>query len=160
MSQLASQSAAWNLVDAIREVDRSPAVASAEMESSSIPSAWLLSGDARTRSKLLGKTEDKLAFVMLWECGPANFKWHYGKDEFLIILSGDAYLQEESGRERHYGPSDVAFFPAGSTATWRIPDHVRKVAILKRQVSQPLAFACRAWMKFLEVTKLSDEPGL
>jgi uncharacterized cupin superfamily protein len=134
--------------------------AETDMEISSIPSAWLLSGQAQTRSRVLGKTQDQLAYVMLWECGAANFKWHYGKDEFFIILSGDAFLTDNNGRERHFGPSDVAFFPAGSDATWRIPNHVRKIAILKSSFSQPLAFLLKAWIKLLELAGLSRDSGL
>src|SRR5579863_5089959 len=104
---------------AIREVGRSSTIAETGLETSSIPSAWLLSGQGQTRSKLLGKTQDRLAYVMLWECGAVNFKWHYGKDEFFIVLSGDAFMEDKNGREIHFGPSDVAFFPAGSDATWR-----------------------------------------
>ena len=92
---------AGNLENAIRELGLSSDGAEADLEISYIPSAWLLSGQAQTRSRLLGRTQDQLAHVMLWECGAANFKWHYRKDEFLIILSGDAFMAGKNGGERH-----------------------------------------------------------
>ena len=134
--------------DVVREVGVSAEIpAERDMVASLIPAAWLISGQPVTWSEFLGKTQDHLAYAMLWQCGAASFKWHYDKDEFLIILSGDAYATDESGVECRYGPSDVVFFPSGSVVTWRVPDHLRKVAILKRHVSQPLSFVVRAWTR-------------
>lgn len=135
-------------------------VAQTDLKTSLIPAAWLISGEARTRSKLLEKTHDGLACVMYWECGATKFKWHYSKDEFLIILSGDAFISDGGGGERHFGPSDVVFFPAGSDATWRVPDHVRKIAILRNSVHQPVAFMLKAWIKMVEMAGLSGNGGL
>lgn len=150
-----------SLADVMRGVcGVSSGATEAPMEPSSIPSAWLLSGDARTRHKVLGKTQDKLAYMMLWECGATHFKWRYAKDEFAIILSGDVFITEGSAPERHFGPSDVVFFPAGSEVVWRVPDHIRKVAVLKRFIKQPMAFLVRAWIKFLAMAKLDAESGL
>jgi len=156
----ASLNTARSLENAVRGIGLTSDIADTDFEISSIPSAWLLSGRAQTRSRLLGKTEDQLAYVMLWECGAANFKWHYGKDEFFIVLSGDAFLADKNGRERHFGPSDVAFFPAGSEAIWRIPNHLRKIAILKSSVRQPIALILKAWIKLLELGGLSRDWGL
>jgi uncharacterized protein len=151
---------AGNLENAIRELGLSSDGAEADLEISYIPSAWLLSGQAQTRSRLLGRTQDQLAHVMLWECGAASFKWHYRKDEFLIILSGDAFIADKNGEERHFGPSDVVFFPAGSVATWRVPNHVRKIAILKSSLSRPIGFILKAWIKLLELAGPSRDSAL
>jgi uncharacterized cupin superfamily protein len=97
--------------------------------------------------------------VILWECGAANFNWHYRKEELLIILSGEAFIADKNGGERHLGPSDVAFMPAGSVFTWRIPDHVRKIAILKTPISPPIAFVLKAWIKFLELSGAATDSG-
>lgn len=149
-----------SLDNVVHGLNLSSAITEANLEISTIPSAWLLNGQAQTRSKLLGKTQDHLAYVMLWECGAASFKWHYSKDELLIVLSGDAFIADENGRERHIGPSEVAFFPAGSNATWRIPNHVRKIAILKSPVNRPMVFILKVWIKLLEMAGLSGDSGL
>jgi len=129
-------------------------------ESSSIPSEWFLSGQPETRSKLLGKTRDRLAYIMLWECGAVSFKWHYARDEVFVVLSGEAFQKDEKGGERRFGPGDVVFFPAGSEVTWRIPDHVRKVAVLKDPLWQPFAFALKGLMKLVRMVGLSGDSGL
>ena len=130
-----------------------------DLKISSIPSAWLLSGQAQTKSRLLGKTQDRLASVMLWKCGAANFNWHYRKDELLIILSGDAFIAGKNGGERHLGSSDVVFMPSGNVVTWRIPDHLRKIAILKTSVSPPVTFILKAWIKLLELAGAATDSG-
>src|SRR5271169_5750704 len=109
------------------EMNFSSTLADVKLELGTIPTEWLLSGRPETRSKLLGKSRDRLAYAMLWECGAVSYKWHYDKDEAYIVLSGEGFMTDEKGVEHHYGPGDVAFFPAGTNATWRHPDHFRKV---------------------------------
>lgn len=128
-----------------------------EFEKGTIPPEWVLSGQPETRSKLLGKTPDRLAYIMLWECGAVSFRWHYSRDEAFIGLSGEAFMIDESGAERRFGAGDVAFFPAGSDAQWRIPDHFRKVAVLKDHIWPPLALCLKAWNKLLEVVGISGK---
>ena len=125
----------------------SATLANVRLEPGSIPSEWLLSGQPETRSKLLGRTQDRLAYIMLWECGAVSYKWHYNNDEAYIVLSGEGFMTDEKGVEHRFGPGDVAFFPAGTSATWRHPDHFRKVAVLKDSVWPPLAFGLKAWTK-------------
>ena len=39
---------------------------------------------------------------------------------------------------RRFGPGDVIFFPAGSTATWDVESYVRKVAFCRKVLPAPL----------------------
>ena len=135
-------------------------LADVQLEPGSIPSEWLLSGRPETRSKLLGKSRDRLAYIMLWECGAVSYKWHYNQDEAYIVLSGEGFMTDEKGVERRYGAGDMAFFPAGTNATWRHPDHFRKVAVLKDSVAGPLGFALKAWNKLLGMVGLSSKSPL
>src|SRR2546425_9321431 len=135
----------------------SSTLADVKLEPDSIPSKWLLSGQPETRSKILGRSRDRLGYIVLWECGAASYKWHYSKDEAYIVLSGEGFMTDEKGTERRFGPGDVAFFPAGTNATWRHPDHFRKVAVLKEPVWRPIAFATKAWGKLLRIVGLSDK---
>jgi uncharacterized cupin superfamily protein len=130
-----------------------------KLEPGLIPSEWLLSGRPETRSKLLGRSRDRLAYIMLWECGAVSYKWHYNCDEAYIVLSGEGFMTNEKGVESRYGPGDVAFFPAGTDATWRHPDHFRKVAVLKDPVWPPLAFVQKALMKISRTFGVSRKPG-
>jgi uncharacterized cupin superfamily protein len=127
----------------------------ASLETSAIPSAWLIGGESCIRSRFLGKTQDGLAYAVFWECGASHFNWHYNEDEFIVILSGGVFVTDEHGRERHYGPSDFVYFSAGSQANWRVPDHIKKIAILKSAVHQPAAFLLRAWNKLVKIAGLS-----
>jgi uncharacterized cupin superfamily protein len=126
-------------------------MADVEMERSSIPTEWLLSGRSETRFKLLGKTRDRLGFAMLWECGAVSYKWYYANDEAYIVLSGEGFMTDEKGKEHRFGAGDVAFFPAGTRATWRHPHHFRKVAVLKDAIWPPFALGLKAWNKFLQM---------
>ena len=133
----------------------SSTLADIELEPGSIPSEWLLSGQPETRSKVLGKSRDRLGYIMLWECGAVSYKWHYSQDEAYIVLSGEGFMTDEKGVERRFGPGDVAFFPAGTNATWRHPDHFRKVAVLKESIWQPVGVGLKAWSKLLQMVGLS-----
>jgi len=119
----------------------SSTLAGVKLEPCSIPSEWLLNGQPETRGRLLGKSRDRLACVILWECGAVSYKWHYDKDETYIVLSGEGFMTDDKGAEQRYGPGDVAFFPAGTSAIWRHPHHFRKVAVLKDPVWIPFCFS-------------------
>ena len=132
-------------------------LADAQLETGTIPPEWMVSGKPETRSKILGTTRDRLAYAVLWECGTASYKWHYSKDEAYIVLSGEGFMTDEKGVERRYGVGDLAFFPAGTNAIWRHPDHFRKIAVLKNSVSRPVALGIKAWSKFRHVIGLSGK---
>jgi uncharacterized protein len=121
------------------------------LEPDRIPAEWLLSGPAEVRSKILGISPDKLAYAILWECGAASYRWHYGRDEAYIVLSGEGVMTDENGVDHNFGPGDVAFFPAGTKAVWRHPDHFRKIAVLKYSMWRPLAFGLKPWSKALQL---------
>ena len=86
-------------------------IASIQLEPGSIPAEWMLSGNPETRSKLLVRTNDWIANVVIWECGAASYKWHYNQDEAYFVISGEGFMTDEKGIEHRFGPGDVAFFP-------------------------------------------------
>lgn len=130
------------------------------LETGSMPSEWVLSGNPETRSKILGRSRDLLAHIILWECGAVSYKWHYNQDEAYIVLSGEGFMTDDKGVERRFGPGDVAFFPAGTNATWRHPDHFRKVAVLKESVWRPLGAGLKIWNKLLRMVGLTNTSPL
>jgi hypothetical protein len=69
-------------------------------------------------------------------------------------------MTDDSGVEHRYGPGDVAFFPAGTNATWRHPDHFRKVAVLKDPISPVLAAFWKMWNKVLTVVGFGEDAGI
>lgn len=125
-----------------------------ELKPSPIPPSWILSGTPEARNKHLAKTHDRTSYIVIWNCTPGRFNWHYSEDETLVVLSGEAWITDDKGHERRLGAGDMGFFPAGSTATWRVTQTVRKVAVLKRSIPRPVELGLRAWNKALRMTGL------
>jgi uncharacterized protein len=130
----------------------------ADLQSTPISAGWVLEGTPTTRSQELARSHDLTSFAMVWDCSAGRFKWHYNKDETLVVLSGEAFITNaEGGDERRIGPGDVVFFPAGSAATWRVPEYIKKVAFLRHTMPRPAGFAVLAWNKFLRLAGLAGE---
>jgi uncharacterized cupin superfamily protein len=127
------------------------------LEVSSIPRQWLLSGSPETRTKTLLRTRDYLAQVAIWECGAVSYKWHYNSDEAYVVISGEGFMTDENGVEHRFGPGDVAFFPAGTDSTWRHPDHFKKVAFLKESFGRPVGFCLKASSRLLRMIGLKGK---
>jgi uncharacterized protein len=115
---------------------------------------WVLEGTPETRSQELARSHDLTSFAMAWDCTAGRFKWHYNKDETLVVLSGEAFITIDNG-ERRIGPGDVVFFPAGSSSTWRVPKYIKKVAFLRHTMPRPFGFGVLAWNKFLRIVGLA-----
>ncbi len=128
----------------------SSTLANVELEPGTIPEEWVISGSPETRSKILGRTKDLLALVIVWECGAVSYKWHYNQDEAYIVLSGEGFMTDVHGVERRYGAGD----------TWRHPDHFRKVAVLKEEVPLPAGYALKVWSKLMRVLGLAHKTSM
>jgi hypothetical protein len=93
---------------------------------------------------VLAVSQDGAICIMAWDCSAGRFKWLYSEDEIAHIISGAVVITDERGEERRLSPGDTAFFPAGSTSTWHVPVHVRKLAVLHHAIPVSLSFALRA----------------
>jgi uncharacterized protein len=131
-------------------------LANVELEPGTIPAEWILHGNPETRSKILGRSRDLLAHIIVWECGAVSYKWHYNQDEAYIVLSGEGFVTEEEGAERRVGPGDVVFFRAGANTTWRHPDHFKKIAVLKESVARPVGVGLKLWNKLLRMVGITN----
>jgi uncharacterized cupin superfamily protein len=56
--------------------------------------------------------------IIVWECTEGHFKWHYEKDESVIVIWGEAFLIKENGEELRFGPGDLGC-PRGEFSYWR-----------------------------------------
>jgi len=121
---------------------------------------WVLNGAPETRSKELARSHDRTSYAMVWDCTAGRFNWHYNKDETLVVLSGEAFIGNGKGEERRIGPGDIVFFPAGTSATWRVPSYIRKVAFLRHTMPRPLGFGVLAWNLLLRIVRRSGRSGL
>ena len=126
----------------------------ADLSPTPISPDWVLEGTPETRSQELARSRDLTSFAMVWDCTAGRFKWHYNKDETLVVLSGEAFITIDDG-ERRIGPGDVVFFPAGSSSTWRVPKYIKKVAFLRHTMPRPFGFGVLAWNKFLRIVGLA-----
>jgi uncharacterized protein len=131
-----------------------------ELEPETIPSEWVLSGSPAPRGRVLARSKDWTESVVVWECAASSFRWHYARDETIFVISGAAFLLKENGEERRFGPGEVGFFPAGTTCTWRVDDHIRKVAVLRETMWSPFGLALKVWKKLLRIAGLSGKSPL
>jgi uncharacterized cupin superfamily protein len=132
---------------------------SVDLEPAPISPDWILAGTPEARNRVVAKSHDRTSYVMVWECTPGRFNWHYTQDEELVVISGEVFITTETGEERRLGPGDWALFPARSSATWRVTQRVRKVAVFRVPIPRPLAFCLRAWDKLLRVGGLLSASG-
>lgn len=131
-----------------------------ELVPETIPAGWVLSGSPSPRGRVLARSKDWTASVVVWECSAGSFRWHYAREETIFVISGAAFLLKENGEERRFGPGEVGYFPAGTTCTWRVDDHIRKVAVLRETMWSPLGIAVKAWKKLLRTAGLSGKSAL
>jgi uncharacterized protein len=131
-----------------------------DLEPSPISADWIVSGTPEARSKLLAKSYDGTTYVMVWECGAGRFNWHYIEDETITVISGEVFITTDKSEERRLGQGDMGFFPAGTSCEWRINDHVRKVAVLRKTLGLPLGLGVRAWYKLLNIAGLRSRSPL
>jgi uncharacterized cupin superfamily protein len=136
------------------------ATASAELDPAPITPGWILSGAPSARAKRMAVSGDKTASVVVWECTLGHFNWHYTEDESICIVSGEVFITAANGAERRLGPGDMAFFPAGSSCTWRVTEQVRKVAFLRKDMPHLLSLGVRAWHKLLRMAGVRGQMPL
>jgi hypothetical protein len=106
------------------------------------------------------RSHDRTSHIVVWDCTPGSFKWHYGMDEAIVVVSGEAFMINDKGEERRFGPGDLGFFPAGTSCTWRITEHLRKVGVLRESMWRPLGLAVKAWHKLLRILGLAGKSAL
>lgn len=119
---------------------------SIKLQPAPIHPAWILEGHPVTEAAEVAHTDDGSTKVYVWRTTAGKFNWFYDSDEVVTVLDGEVFVTDGSGPEHRIGPGDVAFFPAGARTTWRVPDHVRKIATLKSPMPGPVASVIR-WMK-------------
>ena len=143
-----------------RSIVLSAVATTTDLKPSPICADWILAGKPEARSKLLAKSRDGTSYVVVWECSAGQFEWHYVEDETVTVTSGEVFISTEPGKELRLGQGDMAFFPAGSSCEWSVPDRVRKVAVMRKSLGYPLGFGVRAWYKLLSIAGLTDQSPL
>ena len=127
-----------------------------KLERSEMDPSWVISGVPATRSAMLDRSRDGLAFTAVWECPPSEFKWHYDVDEVIYVLAGKAVLTYD-GKSAEIGPGTVVTFHAGTVVHWRVIEEVRKFAVWRHTMPRPLGnlvvLASRIYWKMVRVNR-------
>ena len=118
----------------------------AAMVPAPITPEWVIEGNPTTMAAEIAHTDDGSTKTYIWSTTKSRFHWFYDSDEIVTVLDGEVFVDDGFNGERRLGPGDVAFFPTGARTTWRVPDHLRKVATLKRPLPSPIANVVR-WLK-------------
>jgi uncharacterized cupin superfamily protein len=124
------------------------------LTSNPIRKDWIIDGHPDATSTEIAHTHDGTTQVFVWRVSAGKFNWFYDFDEVVTVLDGDMYLSDganapQGAAERHVVAGDVVFFPKGAVVTWRVPDHVRKIATLKHALPSPIASLMR-WGKMVK----------
>jgi len=127
--------------------------ASLTLDPAPIDASWILADQPEATCTIVARSQDRTSFVAVWECTPGRFNWHYVEDETVVLLEGEVFITDHSGRERRLGPGDTGFFPAGTSCMWRITERVRKVAVMRRALPLPVSFGLRVWNKLLRMAQ-------
>jgi hypothetical protein len=117
----------------------------------SVISTNVLSGMPIMRTWNILRSHDLTSDLMAWECTAGQFECRYWQDEVVMIVSGEVFVTDEKGEERRLGPGDVGFFPAGTTSIWRVPERVRKIAVLRETMWRPAGIALKIWKRLLRM---------
>ena len=115
--------------------------------------AWLLEGHPKTEASEIAHSDDGTTRVYVWQTSAARFDWFYDSDEIVTVSDCGVLIDDHGHGIRRLGPGDVAFFPAGARTTWRVPDHLRKIATLKRPAPSAVAAVQRWWHALKDVVK-------
>ncbi len=122
-----------------------------DLKSFPVTPGWVINGKPETRSRELARSRDRTSYAMVWDCTAGRFTWHYNKDETLVVLSGEAFITDEKGKEHRIGAGDIVFFSAGTSSKWHVPEYIRKVAFLRHAMPRPVGFGVLAWNLLLRL---------
>lgn len=111
------------------------------LEPSPIEPSWILSGDPRASGALHSQSADACSTTTVWACTAGAFRWNFLWDETVYIVSGSVDVTDETGAKSTISAGDVAYFAAGTWATWEIGDHVKKVAFCRKPFPVPVVRA-------------------
>jgi hypothetical protein len=76
-----------------------------------------------------------------------------------MVVSGEVFITDEKGEEQRLGPGDLGFFPAGTSCVWRVPERVRKIAVLRECWWRPLGLGLKVWKRLLRVAGIHVPRG-
>lgn len=131
-----------------------------ELDPEPIRPEFILSGSPVARSKKVVTSHDWTSSTVVWDCTPGSFHWHYGNEETIYVLEGEAFMRQKDGEERRFAAGEVGFFYAGFSCDWRITKHFRKVAVIRTPLWAPVGFCVKVLEKVMVKVGLSKRSTL
>ncbi|MGZ6267995.1 MAG: cupin domain-containing protein [Candidatus Limnocylindrales bacterium] len=101
-------------------------IADTELASWPLPAEWVLDGTPEPRGAVISRSDDSRIIRGVWECTPGRFTWTFSYDETLVIESGRATVELDTGDRVELQPGVMAFFGRGHESTWTVHETLRK----------------------------------
>ena len=105
--------------------------ASVELTDFPIAPEQIIAGDPVAKIWISSQTEDLKVTQGVWDCTAGDFTWDYDWDEFVLILEGEATIEEVGGETVTLRAGDFGHMPFGSKLKWHVPEYIRKTFILR-----------------------------
>jgi uncharacterized cupin superfamily protein len=125
---------------------------------------WVVDGTPEARGCPIFETSDRGANVHEWQCTQGKFVWHYGVDEIVYIVEGDARIKDlATGLSTDIAAGTSVLFQSGSSAEWTVDRYIRKIAINHIPLSPKITVLRTAWRRLKRLfgkTEWPDDGGL
>src|SRR5690606_19668881 len=115
------------------------------MKPAPINPAWVLEGSPVARAGEIARSSDGTTLSAVWDCTAGTFTWHFGVDETVHIVDGEVEVSANGFGTRTLRAGDVTLFRAGTTARWRVPVYVKKIAYCRHPLPWPMSLALRVF---------------
>ena len=101
-------------------------IADTDLVSWALPADWVLEGTPDARGAVISRSDDSRIIRGVWECTPGRFNWVFSYDETLVVVSGRATVELDTGEQLELEPGVMAFFGRGHDSTWTVHETLRK----------------------------------
>jgi uncharacterized cupin superfamily protein len=120
---------------------------------------WIVEGTPEATGCPVFETSDQGANVHEWQSTRGRFVWHYGIDEIVYVIEGEARIKDlATGISTDIAAGSFVLFQRGSSAEWTVDRYIRKVAINHIPLS-PRMIMLRTWWRRLKRLFGRTEPS-
>ncbi len=101
-------------------------IAEAELMAWPLPTEWVHEGSPEASGAVISRSPDSRIIRGIWRCTPGRFHWVFSYDETLVVESGRATVELDTGEVVELAPGVMAFFGRGHDSTWTVHETLRK----------------------------------
>ena len=101
-------------------------IADTELTAWPLPAEWIIEGAPDAKGAVISRSDDSRIIRGVWECTPGRFSWTFSYDETLVVESGRATVELDTGEQVELSPGVMAFFGRGHESTWTVHETLRK----------------------------------